>query len=1040
MSSTFMKIWLWLLLFYSGWPGVSYAQHSNPPEVVIPLKLTSLGGNSSHPFWFSYSLHFGGHRYIVHMKIKKFFISRHFSVFSYTDQGAVFADEPFVPSNCYYHGYVQGDPDSLVVLSTCLGGFQGTLKINNMLYEIKPKRLSTTFEHLVYKVESEETHSPTMRCALTEEIARQLKSQDSDKFVQRQSDYKGWWTHRNFLELVLVVDNQRFIHRGSNTSNVIQEVFTIMNEVNSLLFSLDVDAVLLGLEIWNKNNFVSRKEIHDLLLDFCLWKRKSLDSRIKNDIVHLFIQQYFGITVGLAYVGTVCNANYNCGVDQVVGEDLHRIGHIVAHEIGHNFGMEHDDKDVCICGMKNCIMAPIENESTQFSNCSYSALMKTTSSTNCMRMPPNPLHIYKNELCGNSVIDAGEQCDCGSLKRCADDACCLANCTLKSGAACASGLCCKDCHIMPSGTMCRAKQNECDLPEWCNGISQQCPEDVFLLGGTPCLSTGLCYQKRCNNRDEQCRQIFGEQARNAQEKCYMEVNTRGDRFGNCGLTSNDYIKCPISDSLCGRLQCENISQIPSLEDHSNVHWTHFNEVTCWGTDYHWGMTKQDTGYVKDGTECGLMHMCHNKRCTIKPFWSTVCSSRKCNMKGVCNNKHHCHCNMGWGPPNCLIQGFGGSIDSGPPPRGHIKFVEEKVPMMAEGEGLEPMRSTVRQLWLAVLTLPFCLAQDWASSTPPPPPPEVLIARKINDNWGGLRSPAWLSYSLHFGNKRHIVHIKAKQFLVSAPFSVFTYTEQGALLEDQPFVQNDCYYQGYVEGDPESLRNSLNVRIKSDVGHLLIQQKFDGNLGKAYIRTVYNSVFNCGVNRILGENLYHVGHSVAHEIGHNLGMFHDKPGCTCGLKLCIMAPEDNFSKTFSNCSYAKFIETIAKTDCMRLPPSPLHTYKYEFCGDGVIDDGEECDCGSLKLCEQEPCCLANCTLKSGAECASGLCCEDGHIMPSGTVCREKENACDLPERCIRTSQQGPEDMYLVDGSACTGTSYCYENKCNNRDEQCQKIFW
>ncbi|KAM4836627.1 uncharacterized protein RHO17_022187 [Thomomys bottae] len=1242
MSSTFLKLWLWLLVFYSGWPGIGYMQDPNPPEVVIPLKLTGHGRNNPHPRWLSYSLHFGGQRYIIHMKVKKFLISEHFSVFSYTDQGAVLMDEPFFPNNCYYHGYVQGDPNSLVVLSNCLEGFQGTLKVNNTHYEIKPKKLSTTFEHLVYKMESVETHLPTMRCALTEEEIAQLKFQDIDKSMQRQSGYKDWWTHRNFLDLVLVVDNQRYIHRGSNTSNVVKEVFAILNEVNSLFYSVDVDTVLRGLEIWNNKNFVADDKISGLLLLFCHWKRKSLNPRIKSDVGHLFVQQDFDIALGLAYIGSVCNINFNCGVDRVMGEDLSSIGHIVAHEIGHNLGMLHDDENVCICEMEECIMAPVENESTKFSNCSYSHLRETMEEKECLRMPPNPLHMYTHAFCGNRVIDAGEQCDCGSFKRCAHDQCCLLDCTLKPGAKCASGLCCKNCHFMPPGTLCRDTEDECDLPEWCNGTSPHCPEDVYLLNGSPCLGTGFCYKKRCNSRDEQCRKIFGEKARNAQAKCYEEMNTRGDRFGNCGLTSSNYIKCPLSDVLCGRVQCENISQIPSLEGHSNIHWTHFNEVNCWSIDYHWGVTKQDIGDIKDGTECGLRHMCLSRRCVIKSSWPTSCSPKECNMRGVCNNKHHCHCNTEWDPPNCWEKGFGGSIDSGPTPEKYAKLLQEKrakkklylmsvlllcfgvlayslfivylkgdglfpsskhresfqevteEPMMAGGEGYIQTRVAVFQLWFVVLLLSLGLPQIGQAQHHSPP--EVVIPLKLNGPGGAMKTIDKFSYSLYFGGQRHLVHLKANTFLVPRLFSVFTYTDQGALLEDQPFVQNDCYYQGFVEGYSESLvvvnicfggiqgtlqindmlyeikpklpsatfehlvykmdseetyfphmrcavteeiaqlkfqgsdddllrqssytgwwthrcylelalivdnqrvnyhksntskvirevfiivshvsviLNALDIEVsllgleiwneknpilgntidalltnfctwktkngayidKYDIVHLFIHQNLGVFLGKAYIGTVCHP-WNCGVDRVINENYFYIGHTVAHEIGHNLNMQHDVSYCNCGKKYCLMSPTQSSEIAFSNCSYVAFLDILQKKDCMRLPPNPLDRVKYEVCGNGVLEDGEECDCGSFKMCEEDPCCLANCTLTSEAECASGLCCQGCHFMELGTVCREKDNECDLPEWCNGTSEHCPEDVYVQDWSPCLIKGYCYEKRCNHRDEQCQKIF-
>ncbi|XP_034376496.1 disintegrin and metalloproteinase domain-containing protein 25-like [Arvicanthis niloticus] len=655
-----------ILIILSSWPLTGYAQHTSLPEVVIPLQVT---GN--RPVWamgwLTYSLHFGGHKHFIYMKAKKVFVSRLFSVFTYTKQGALHKDQPYVQQDCYYHGYMDGDPESMVAITTCYGGFQGILQINGTVYEIKPKKLSSTFEHLVHKLDNEETELRPLRCALTEEeIARQMKLQKNEKPTLMQSHYEGWWTHKSFLDLALVVDRERIRYHNNNTSRVLVEVFTITNIINNIYQILDVEIVLQGVELWNERNHVAVGGIEILLFKFCIWKTFSLNVRIPNDIAHLFVRHDFGIYLGLAYVGTVCDPSYNCGVDRLIGHNLFYFGHIIAHEMGHNLGMQHDSGS-CTCGVKDCLMAPTDTGIRKFSNCSYSKFWTTYATAQCMHKEKKPISILNSKLCGNGVVDDGEQCDCGSVEMCKGDPCCNSWCTLKDGAACAFGLCCLHCQITPSGTVCREKVNECDLPEWCNGHSHMCPNDVYLLDGSPCQDGGYCYEKRCNNRDEQCKQIFGKEARSAARSCYRELNTQGDRFGNCGMIRNTYLRCSDSDILCGRVQCENVTSIPLLQGHSTIHWTHLNGVTCWGTDYHFGMTIPDIGFVKDGTDCGPEHMCFRKKCVRKPIWASKCSPKLCNMKGVCNNLHHCHCDLGWDPPRCLKSGFGGSVDSGPPP-------------------------------------------------------------------------------------------------------------------------------------------------------------------------------------------------------------------------------------------------------------------------------------------------------------------------------------------------------------------------------------
>ncbi|XP_007528336.1 disintegrin and metalloproteinase domain-containing protein 20-like [Erinaceus europaeus] len=668
MRHTALLFWVNIFLFLFGLSHFGHSQSQGLLEVVTPLKITGTGGIMRPPGWISYSLHFGGQTHIIHMKVNKNLLARNMPVFTYTDQGVLLEDQPFVQSDCFYHGYVEGDPESLVALSSCFGGFRGMLQIYDTAYEIKPKNHSSTFEHLVYRMERKDTDRP-LRCGLTdEEIEWQLKALESDNATLMQSGYEGWWTHRRYLELAVVVDHNRYIRSNSNASNVYADVCTVLNGIAFFLKSLDVEVIFTGLEIWTNQNPMPIDDMNKLLSEFCTWKQTSFTNRVPHDVAHIFVNHDYSGLLGKAYVATVCDTNYNCGSDSFMNDKLQEFAYTVSHELGHNLGMSHD-KYECTCGDAiGCIMYPAKINATKFSNCSYAYFWGvTTQQVKCLHSPPSHDQVFTYPRCGNHVTEPQEECDCGSLKLCAKDPCCQSNCTLRPGANCSSGLCCKDCKILPAGTVCRAAENICDLSEWCNGTSYLCPEDVYVQGGMPCPG-GYCYEKRCNNRDEQCGKIFGKGAKSANDRCYYEMNIRGDRFGHCGFREHIYIQCDVQNILCGRVQCVNVNKIPLLSNHSTVHWTSLDGITCWGTDYHFGMTIPDIGEVKDGTECGAKHICIERRCVPMSDLKSPCSLEFCKMNGVCNSKQHCHCNLGWSPPNCEHPGLGGSVDSGPAPK------------------------------------------------------------------------------------------------------------------------------------------------------------------------------------------------------------------------------------------------------------------------------------------------------------------------------------------------------------------------------------
>lgn len=42
------------------------------------------------------------------------------------------------------------------------------------------------------------------------------------------------------------------------------------------------------------------------------------------------------------------------------------------------------------------------------------------------------------------------------------------------------------CQVHSAGKMCRESNHECDLPEFCDGQSEYCPDNVFKMNGLNC--------------------------------------------------------------------------------------------------------------------------------------------------------------------------------------------------------------------------------------------------------------------------------------------------------------------------------------------------------------------------------------------------------------------------------------------------------------------------------------------------------------------------------------------------------------------------
>ncbi|NXT27533.1 ADA20 protein, partial [Syrrhaptes paradoxus] len=666
------------LLVLLGLAGCPAASRNLPGErrvtatwVTVPRQL-SPRADTNPLATVSYWLQVAGRPWVLHLRRRQGLVSSPFTLVTYSKDGARWEEHPFVQDHCFYQGEVQGSPNSLVALSTCGRGLRGVLWVEDGTYEIEPVPDDPAFRHILYRME-EANNSMGPTCGLTpEELEHQKAVLPWFKAPQVEEEeeerVEEWWTHVRYVKIVVVVDNVRFVKSGRNESEVLRQVMEVINAGDSLYEQLSVRLFLVGLEIWTKSNLINvTSTINKVLHDFNKWRKSDLSPRIRHDVSQLLAFQSFGKSLGLAYVGSICDNQWSSAVGSFTDRKLSSFITTFVHELGHTLGMNHD-RPGCHCKRKKCIMYESDADTDAFSDCSYKDYFDMlVRGAGCIRQPPAPGTYYtmKHEYCGNEIVEHGEQCDCGSV--CRRDPCCNPNCTFTANSVCASGKCCKRCRVLPAGTLCRASTGNCDLPEYCNGTSSWCPPDLYTQDGTPCEDGAYCYRGKCSSHTKQCQHLFGRQARAASLDCFIAVNTRGDRFGNCGIRDNiHFIKCSIKNVLCGRIQCENIKKLPFLQNHVTVIQTPVGDKKCWGLDYHVGIPIADVGAVEDGTPCGTDMLCINRTCTSVSVLKYDCNMTKCRDRGVCNNRKNCHCRYGWAPPYCERAGFGGSIDSGPP--------------------------------------------------------------------------------------------------------------------------------------------------------------------------------------------------------------------------------------------------------------------------------------------------------------------------------------------------------------------------------------
>uniref|UniRef100_A0A669QI52 ADAM metallopeptidase domain 9 n=1 Tax=Phasianus colchicus TaxID=9054 RepID=A0A669QI52_PHACC len=657
-------------------PGFSGASRVIYSEVMVPRQLELRHGADD----VAYLITAEGSYHVLHLTRAKNLVAKDLPVYTYGAKGELITEFPYIQDDCFYEGFVEGSPGSIVALSTCYG-IRGILQMGDLQYEVQPVQNSSTFQHLIYRTEPAEGWVPPCQLPVGHPAKDGDHTNGSREILSievRPLCLLGSASHR--------VQYLQDPHPQPQPITATKSCSSVphLHGAQSLNVNLCDPQSLSATSLWSTVpqchiSMVHSPSVphlqgrcpHHLLGSLCQCPTPHLEKSSQlAQISHCW-------KPGSEHLRTPCSRRHGLVfvLLQFSGQDTVQNAMTLAHMIGHSLGFNHDDRKQfqykscdCNCTQRGCIMGSYPGSCLAFSNCTLKEYYEEVIRKNkpcLLNIPPLKPSLF--ELCGNGVLERGEECDCGSDKACLKEGCCFSNCMLAPGASCYRGECCRKCRFQPAGKICRAYQSECDLPEYCNGKSASCPVDVFKQDGTPCGNNDRCYEGQCHSHEAQCKALFGKAAHRAPLSCFRDVNLRGDRSGNCGWNGTHYTKCLEGNILCGRVQCTNIKRVPVRQDGETVVQTFLSNQLCWGLEFHLPFDTPDDGSVKDGTSCGTNKICINRTCVSAAFLSSICTAKKCHGRGVCNNKNNCHCDSGWAPPDCRAEGFGGSVDSGPPP-------------------------------------------------------------------------------------------------------------------------------------------------------------------------------------------------------------------------------------------------------------------------------------------------------------------------------------------------------------------------------------